>query len=99
MATETLERVTFTTVRDLSAEPEAMEQLRDGLANAWAMADDAESSALYDAMPSSLGEHPAMLAYESLVVDAAIADIAPTVARMLQDAMAKRLPWTWERER
>ena len=33
------------------------------------------------------------------VVDPAIAEIAPAVAAMLEAAIAKRLPWTWEWDR
>ena len=91
-------------MRDVAGNPDALQQLQDGLANAWSTAEDAEVEELYDRLEATLpsdtiAEFPATLAYERDVIDAAITEIAPAVAAMLEQAIAKRLPWTWEPER
>lgn len=92
MATATPVRVTD--APRIAADPEAMEQLRDGLANAEGTA---ENPGLADL--SQYDRERASFVWEQAVVDEAIAEISPVVAAMLEAAIAKRLPWTWEPER
>jgi hypothetical protein len=39
--------------------------------------------------------HPALFAWDRLM-DEARAEVAPEVARLLNEAINRRLPWTWE---
>ena len=81
----------------IAANEEAMYELIAGLGNAEASSYEGMRPARGD-----LSDHEADVAggdYEREVVDAAIAEIAPAVVAMLEAAIAKRLPWTWERER
>jgi hypothetical protein len=42
-----------------------------------------------------VGSHPADTAWAA-IENEVIAEVAPEVARLLREAFAKRLPWTWE---
>ena len=44
-------------------------------------------------------DHPAELAWERDVVDAASREIIGQVRDLLVEAIERRLPWTWEQER
>lgn len=61
----------------------AMSELIDGLGNA----------AAEHPLAMSLSGERAALAWERDVIDPAIAEIAPTVAQLLDEAIARRLPW------
>jgi hypothetical protein len=77
--------ITVTRVPSILDDQDGMEQLRDGLGNA---------SAFMPVELERLGDHdPAHAAWER-VVDAAIAEVAPAVAAMLDAAIDKRLPVT-----
>ncbi len=91
MTTATPQRLTVSALPDIAANADAMKQLRDGLGNAAAEAGPVE----FKPMPT---EHPSFWVWDRMV-DAAIAEIAPDVARMLSEAINRRLPWTWEPER
>lgn len=68
--------------------PDAMGQLRDGLANALALTPtDLEGS-----------EGRAGWAWDRML-DEVIAEQAPMIADQLTEAIVRRLPWTWEPER
>ena len=71
--------------------PDAMAQLRDGLANASAECDISGQMHVDS-------EDPAVFQWERMVNEA-IAEIAPYVGGMLEQAIAKRLPWQSEPER
>jgi hypothetical protein len=43
-------------------------------------------------------QHPAVFAWEALCAEVA-AELAPQVAELLDAAIRRRLPWTWEPER
>ena len=81
----------------IAASESAMEQLIDGLGNAEAESYTTARIPRWD-MDDYTYEKVGT-AYETEVVEAAIAEIAPAVAAMLEAAIAKRLPWTWERDR
>jgi hypothetical protein len=74
-----------------------VEELRDGLSSASSGACP-ELDVLRDewaAEHADRGDHPALFAWDK-VVDAAIAEITPDVAKMLQAAIERRLPWTYQ---
>lgn len=48
---------------------------------------------------SETSESPAEFAFERDVVDPAIEEVMPQVRDLIADAIARRLPWTWEPER
>ena len=81
--------VTVSRISAVADNESAMEQLRDGMSNAVA------ELAVGPLEPSDR----AMWAFEHEAVDAAIAEVAPDVARLLTEALNRRLPWTWEPER
>lgn len=43
-------------------------------------------------------EHPAFFAWD-LLIDEVRAEVAPELARLMTEAINRRLPWTWEPER
>ena len=92
MTTGTAIRVSVTP--RIAANADAMGQLREGLAEAEATANHHPHFA---ALSEDERDH-AGGAWERAVVDEAVAEIAPAVAAMLEQAIAKRLPWTWEPE-
>ena len=71
----------------ITDDEDAMTQLREGLGNAVASVIPVE---LEDLIQGKAG-----WAWDRLL-DEVIAEVAPTVATMLEQAIAKRLPWTWE---
>jgi hypothetical protein len=46
----------------------------------------------------SVAEHPAGTAWDAVEREV-LAEVAPEVAKLLREAFAKRLPWTWEPQR
>jgi hypothetical protein len=94
MSTIFTPRIVVATAPNIAAVPAAMKELREGLANAEAASGHAELESLWDE-DFDRASH----AWERVVADAAADEIAPLVAEMLRAAIAKRLPWTWERER
>jgi hypothetical protein len=84
-------------VRKVSAiaeDADAMEQLRDGLASA-AAGDIPSWTHWYPMNDQDAPVHPALIAWDK-VVDAAVREVAPEAARLLQAAIERRLPWTYE---
>jgi hypothetical protein len=79
--------------------PEALEQLRDGLLNADATADNWKFNGAEAAFWTEDGEETDALRAWDDVKAAATDEILLDVARMLTDAINRRLPWTWEPER
>ena len=69
--------------------------IRHGMGDAVADLDTGHS---FDGKYNHEPEHPALWAWQA-VIDEAIAEIQVEVAGMLDAAIAKRLPWTWEPER
>jgi hypothetical protein len=67
------------------------EAFRFGFSDAAFVSDIPELNALRD-------DHPAGLAWDALM-DEVLVEIGPDVARMITEAVARRLPWTWEPER
>lgn len=92
---QTPERVTINHPPHVTDDPDAMQQLLDGLCNAAASGSLPELDAVE---ADEYGAHASFAAWDKLV-DAAVASIAPEVAQMLEDAIADRLPWTWEPDR
>lgn len=73
----------------IAASESAMEQIRDGLANAAAECNISE----YMHVDS---QDPAVFAWEETIDDVA-QEVAPYVAALLDVAIAKRLPWEPQR--
>ncbi len=97
MTTATTYRpIRIATLPEMVTNDLSMEHLRDGMGNAVA---ELGISELHEALRGHDDEeHPALFAFERMV-DAAVAEIAPDVARLLSEALDRRLPWTWEPER
>lgn len=78
-------------------DPDAMQQLTDGLGNALSTLRVPEIEKAYEALEvqgPAESEPPGIAAWDKEVTDAAIAEVAPAVAAMLQAAVEKRLPWS-----
>ena len=93
MTTATPIRVTADDAPDTLSSEEHMGYLVDGLRTAtqWP-----EAVRLAGRPVDS--QHPAVFAWEALC-DEIAAELAPQVAELLDAAIAKRLPWTWEPRR
>ena len=89
---------TRVTINPVAPNAEAMERLTSGLGEALGAMDADQWSFAYDALTGEEIEPKAVAAFQS-VQDAVVAEVAPDVARMLAEAMNRRLPWTWEPER
>lgn len=97
MATTTPQRIVVTIPPDIVGHEVAMQRLRDGLCNAASEPGlDAFDNIPEEALDSDYG-HPSFFPWDKLV-DEAVDSIAPKVAQMLEDAIADRLPFTWEGE-
>ena len=81
--TWTRERVTISSVERVD-----LEDIQGGL-------DEATCGILVDLdlLPDG---HPASIAWDRDVLDAAAAEVREEVARLLREAIERRLPWTWE---
>lgn len=100
-ATATTVRIErFPTIAD---NPEALEQLDDGLKNAEATAGYelalAHAATFWHDGGEGYEEDTDALRAWGKLRDEAVAEILPDVARMLTEAINRRLPWTWEPER
>lgn len=82
---------------NIADHPSALEQLRDGLLNADAEADDLDANRP-GFWTTDGDETDALRAWDAVKTEAAD-EILPDVARMLTEAINRRLPWTWEPER
>lgn len=98
MATRTPERVTVEQFPNIADNPDALQELTDGLRNADAVADDSWRIDRAGFWTEDGDETEALRAWDALK-NAAAEEIAPDVARMLTEAINRRLPWTWEPER
>ena len=99
--TTTLSPIRIAGIPPIEAVPNAMQQLRDGMANAVAevgIPELREALRENDRLGEDWIEHPGVMAFEEIVT-AATAEIASEVARILRAAIERRLPWTWEPER
>ena len=74
----------------IAADADAMQQLRDGLANCLAAVVPPELEHLISSKVGFDWDH---------LLDAVIADVAHLTAALLQTTVECRLPWTWEPER
>ena len=84
---------------NIADDPEALSELRSGLLNAETEANaDHMSDMEAQFWTPDGGETDALLAW-SKVTEAATDEILLDVARLLSEAINRRLPWTWEPER
>jgi hypothetical protein len=81
----------------LASEPEAMEDLRDGIVEAIAKLPKPELDAAYDALDSNARDRQEPEAAKALApfYEAVAPEVAPRVAQMVDEALARRLPWQW----
>jgi hypothetical protein len=86
-------RVVIRIPPNIIGDAEAMQELRDGLVNAETRVQKPEIEPLWDPKESAYDE--SLNSWERLV-DEAAAEIAESVAQMMEDAIAKRLPWESE---
>lgn len=93
MTTATPIRVTAEDAPDTRSSEEHMRYLVQGLSEATQWPETVRLAA----RPVD-SQHPAVFAWEALC-DEVAAELAPQVAELLDAAIAKRLPWTWEPER
>jgi len=99
MTTATTYRpIRIATLPEMVTNDLSMEHLREGMGTAVAELGVSELHETLRGHDDDDEEHPALLAFERMV-DAATAEIALDVARLLTEAINRRLPWTWEPER
>lgn len=91
----TLSPVTVRRYGRLADSHEAIREIVGGLG----YADHVIRKAELEAIREDDDAEPAYIAWEKEVIDDAAAEIAPQVADMLNAAIERRLPWTWEPER
>ncbi len=96
MTTITLPTVTVTDAPDVTG-ANSLARIEEGLKNAVMDAERTNGDAIEAFWYESMGEYDdAVMDYEREVTQAAAAEIAPQVASLLQEAIARRLPWTGE---
>jgi len=83
---------------NIADDPKALSELRSGLLNTDAVADHMSDTLEAQFWTPDGGETDALLAW-SKVKEAATDEILLDVARLLTEAINRRLPWTWEPER
>lgn len=73
---------------DIAGSAERMQEIVDGLVQAGCSPPDLVEQ--YEHLTED-----ELIAFDSRVTEAAAREIAPEVARMLEAAIARRLPWEW----
>ena len=96
MATATPEAVRVSSIPRITDSPEALKELRDGMAGAVAELRVPELQGLEPICDHA--EHPALRPYDVLI-DAAVDDVLAQTADLLTAAVNRRLPWMWEPDR
>lgn len=84
MTTQAPERVTVETVPDIDP---TSQTFKFGLADATFVVIQA-----LDTLPEN---HPSAFAWDALMDDV-LAEVGPDVAKLVDQAVRRRLPWTWE---
>jgi hypothetical protein len=89
--------ISITRVPRIVDEPDAMQQLTDGLSNALGALRVPEIERAYrsfEAQGPAESDPPGIREWDQQVGDAVIAEVALAVAALLQAAIDKRLPWS-----
>jgi hypothetical protein len=87
--------VTVKPVPDAREVPEVLEAIREGLTSALMRLDGPQWNPAYNALTEEESEPEAVAAYTP-VYESTVEEIVPEVARLLTEALNRRLPWTWE---